>query len=487
MLSGRISKAGSTRELLRLAAAHCASLNHIHAANLWNKLGKQGDASESCHREDMRRLLRRTVELVESCGAQGLSNIAHGLAKCRLVGLGGETGALFAAVAEAAVPRLREFNAQGLANTVWAFATAGHAAPELLEAIAKAAVPQLGEFTPQALANTVWAFATAGHAAPELLDAIAKAAVPRLGEFSAQELATTAWAFAKAGQRAPELLEAIAAAAVPRLREFNAQDLANTAWAFAAADHLAPELLEAIAKAAEPRLHEFNAQALANTVWVFATAGHAAPVLLEAIAKAAVPRLGNFTAQALANTAWAFATAGHAAPALLEAIAKAAVARLGEFNAQAIANTAWAFTAADQLAPALFDSHAFVQLCAECSLAPKELRQLHQWQLWREERGAAWPPLPPALAQRCRDAFCQEEGAPSRLQRDVVASLRALGLAPREEERTPQGYSLDVVVSHGGREVAVEVDGPSHFVGRMPTGATALKRRQLRAAGWALL
>ena len=33
----------------------------------------------------------------------------------------------------------------------------------------------------------------------------------------------------------------------------------------------------------------------------------------------------------------------------------------------------------------------------------------------------------------------------------------------------------------------MEVDGPSHFVGRPPTGATALKRRQLRAAGWALL
>ena len=53
--------------------------------------------------------------------------------------------------------------------------------------------------------------------------------------------------------------------------------------------------------------------------------------------------------------------------------------------------------------------------------------------------------------------------------------------------RTPQGYSLDALISHGGREVAVEVDGPTHFVGRTPTGATALKRRQLRAAGWALL
>ena len=128
-----------------------------------------------------------------------------------------------------------------------------------------------------------------------------------------------------------------------------------------------------------------------------------------------------------------------------------------------------------------------MQLCAERSLAPEELSQLHQWQLWQEERGAAWPPLPPELAQRCRDAFSREDGAASLLQRDVVASLLALELAPQEEVRTPQGYSLDAVVLHGGREVAIEVDGPSHFCGRTPTGATALKRRQLRAAGWALL
>ena len=104
-LSGQISNAGSTQELLRLAATHSASLNHIHVANLWNKLGKQRDASGPSHREEMRRLLRRSVELVDSCEARELSNIAHGLAKCRLVGLDGEAGGLFAAVAEAAARR----------------------------------------------------------------------------------------------------------------------------------------------------------------------------------------------------------------------------------------------------------------------------------------------------------------------------------------------------------------------------------------------
>ena len=42
-----------------------------------------------------------------------------------------------------------------------------------------------------------------------------------------------------------------------------------------------------------------------------------------------------------------------------------------------------------------------------------------------------------------------------------------------------------VVVTAEGIKVAIEVDGPSHFVGSsgQPTGATMLKRRQLRAAG----
>ena len=58
---------------------------------------------------------------------------------------------------------------------------------------------------------------------------------------------------------------------------------------------------------------------------------------------------------------------------------------------------------------------------------------------------------------------------------------------PPKEVRTPQGYSLDAVVSVDGLEVAVEVDGPFHFIGREPNGRTILKRRQLLAAGWPLL
>ena len=54
-----------------------------------------------------------------------------------------------------------------------------------------------------------------------------------------------------------------------------------------------------------------------------------------------------------------------------------------------------------------------------------------------------------------------------------------------------EGYSIDVVVLWGGEWVAVEVDGPSHFLSgdwvRLANGATMLKRRQLCALGWQLI
>ena len=47
---------------------------------------------------------------------------------------------LFDALAVAAIGRLDTFNEQNLANLAWAYATAGHPAPALLEAIAQAAL-----------------------------------------------------------------------------------------------------------------------------------------------------------------------------------------------------------------------------------------------------------------------------------------------------------------------------------------------------------
>ena len=54
--------------------------------------------------------------------------------------------ALFIALARAAERRVGEFNAQNLANTAWAFATADQPGARLFAALARAAERHLGKF-----------------------------------------------------------------------------------------------------------------------------------------------------------------------------------------------------------------------------------------------------------------------------------------------------------------------------------------------------
>ena len=115
---------------------------------------------------------------------------------------------------------------------------------------------------------------------------------------------------------------------------------------------------------------------------------------------------------------------------------------------------------------------------------------MHQWSLWRKERGARWPALPDSLRQACLDAFVAEEGKPSLLQSDVVREICSRDVHVKAEHRCElSGYSIDALVTlNNGEQIAVEVDGPSHFVGRshQPNGSTLLKHRQLRYFGWRL-
>jgi hypothetical protein len=240
------------------------------------------------------------------------------------------------------------------------------------------------------------------------------------------------------------------------------------------------------------RLGDFHSQALSNTAWAFAKAGHASSELFKAISAEVVRRrLGDFNPQHLSNTAWAFATAGHTFSELFKVISVELVRRgLGDFDPQELSNTAWAFAVFDPpSADALFGTASFTTRCAHLdeSFSSVELRQLHQWSLWREERRALWPGLPNSLRQACLDAFVAQGERSSQLQSDVVREIRSYDVHVKEEHRCKvSGYSIDALVTlNNGEQIAVEVDGPSHFVGRshQPTGSTLLKHRQLSYFG----
>ena len=250
------------------------------------------------------------------------------------------------------------------------------------------------------------------------------------------------------------------------------------------------------AEALRRGLGGFIEQALSNMAWAVAKAGHSSPALFSAIsAEALRRRLGGFNEQDLSNTAWAFAKAGISALGLFEAISAEALRRgLDCFNEQGLSNLAWAFAVTNPSFEELFGTMSFTTRCAQlqASFSLETLCQLHQWSLWREERGALWPELPASLRQACRNAFVEEEGRPSKLQSALAKEIRSqCGVARVDEEHRCErsGYSIDTLVTlNDGKKVAVEVDGPSHFVGRshQPTGATLLKHRQLRHFGWRL-
>ena len=128
----------------------------------------------------------------------------------------------------------------------------------------------------------------------------------------------------------------------------------------------------------------------------FATARHEAPALFEAISAQAVRRgLGGFNKQGLSNTAWAFASAGHEAPALLDAVTAEALRRgFGGFDEINASNIAGALAVFDTpSASELFRTASFTMRRAhfDASIPLEGLLQLHQWSLWREERGERWP------------------------------------------------------------------------------------------------
>ena len=298
------------------------------------------------------------------------------------------------------------------------------------------------------------------------------------------------WLLSDGGARLGDLREQTS----ERVRRFDARGLSSTAHALAKLSLRGTawaSLWNDIERAALARRRKFEPMALATTAWAFATADHAAPALFEAIAEEASGRVHEFNPQALANTAWAFATAGHAAPALLEAIAEEAARRVREFIPQALASTAWAYAASNHYAveSTLFDQR-FARHCDALAheFNSKDLRQLHQWRLWYKfERGCSDGLPGAALLARCDAAFRASEVTVSRLQRQVAETLVLLGASVQEEVVLQEGYSLDLVVDWRGERLAVEVDGPSHFVGREPTSATRLKRRQLEHFGWWLV
>ncbi len=68
--------------------------------------------------------------------------------------------------------KVKDFNAQGLASTLWAMAKTSRVLPEVFESLCRAAAAKVQDFNMQEVANTLWAMTTTSRVLPEVCDSL---------------------------------------------------------------------------------------------------------------------------------------------------------------------------------------------------------------------------------------------------------------------------------------------------------------------------
>jgi hypothetical protein len=441
------------------------------------------------NRELFQSFAEKSMDILHEFDARHISNLAYAYALVEYVPKFDDGSDLFDHIAMQSIKMREEFIPQGISNMVWAFATVDKRHDALFKAMGDQVVAHnhLRDFRPQALSNIVWAYAAAQVPHPELFEKIGEHIVQldHFREFKPQELSNIVWAYATAEVNHPQLFEKIAnhIVGLDHLREFNPQAISNTAWAYATAEISHPNLFENVANhiAGLDHLRGFISQNLSNIVWAYATAQVSHPKMFQQVAKAAIQREEDFIPQHVANLLWSYATMGIVDKQLFSSLVPTAAKLIESYNNQDLSNIAWAYAVADADDLTLFNDR-FINKCLEKrhGFTTDALRQLHQWHLWQtKERSRTG--LPEALQDICYKEFISEEPTPSKFQDDVVDQLSSIGLNPKEEALMDSGYRIDALVEVNRKTIGVEVDGPSHFIGKSksPLAKTILKRRQV--------
>eukprot|EP00411_Alexandrium_monilatum_P125533 CAMPEP_0175637278 /NCGR_PEP_ID=MMETSP0097-20121207/2634_1 /TAXON_ID=311494 /ORGANISM="Alexandrium monilatum, Strain CCMP3105" /LENGTH=926 /DNA_ID=CAMNT_0016942961 /DNA_START=18 /DNA_END=2794 /DNA_ORIENTATION=+ len=292
-------------------------------------------------------------------------------------------------LSRAVVSKLYMFNALGLSNIAWAFASHGALARSqrcnraLFDALANQVTAQAPHFAPQGLSNVAWAFAKQDHSDPALLRTLSRQAVPKLQNFRPQELCNLAWAFASLVAHEPSLFEGLAVAAPAGLQGCAPQGLANLAWALAAVGVPRPELFRRIAVQSMMKARHFKPAELSSLLWAFAKLSAVELELLRTVARKSVAQRAVLSAWSLSNLLWSLATMAATVPELVgevpeltSMVTKELTAKVSALAPQGVSNAAWAASKLGVVDPTLFRSLASETILQLEAIGPQQLSNL---------------------------------------------------------------------------------------------------------------
>ena len=410
----------------------------------------------------------------------------------------------------------------------------GSAAARLLDAAATAGgVARLHRWPPRSIANAAWGVASTlrpprflaagggdrvprpagdsesdGDEPPALRAplpppaiALVEAAMHALGAappsaFKPQEVATVAWAAGTLCVGDAAAWRSLAAAAEASLAAsgdaYTPQGVSMVTWALGRARYRHVGALDAAGAHAAARVASYSPQALANLTWALAVLRHPPP-----------PGLLHDAVGVIVDGCWGVESVGgggKACPPLSSFDVRA--------TTQAVGNFCWAAAALGGLdAPSLT---ALVMPLAPHLATPTAPREaLHQvWQAARlvetadsgsgDTSCSSLPALPPPLAaaaSAARRAAARPAAAAATGLANAV--FRAFAASPRTHTADAEAtiaaghHRVDAaLVTHAGARVAVEADGPPHYLTSHPRfadGATAVRDALLRRDGWAVV
>lgn len=345
-----------------------------------------------------------------------------------------------------------------------------------------ALVSKLRWAEPQSISNTLLGVAyMGGQVSAQQLQCMLVALISRPRGIYSQAVGNILWAVADMGQRVPTRhLKPMLAALTRQLTTADPQHISNSLLACVAFRYLPIQLLAALEQ--QHHLERFLAEACP---------------------------------QALSNTAYAFGQLGHANEAVLTRLLQQALCMLEQdssgFVSQDLCNLAWAVAVLDmqQHLPAVLQ---LVQACddlwAGLSVFPEELKQLHQVHIWLQRLPQHHEGLSAVLSvhqlAECKASWQQQRcssaaATVSQLQQQVFDSLQQLPssmwhTAPAMEQVSSDGnFSIDIAaVTAAGVKLAIEVDGPTHFVspgnwGMKLNGPTQFRNRMLAGQGYTVV
>jgi hypothetical protein len=389
-----------------------------------------------------------------------------------------------------------------------AFAKIGqHPGNEALAALCERASVVVAHLRPHDVAMILWSCAKLGASpSDELFEALCHRVSSSIQGFTAQNVANTLWAFGTM-KRYPgkATLEQLCKRVQETIGDFTSQTVANVMWAFASlGHHPGRQTFDVICQHATDIVAHFDRpQAVANTLWAFAKLRDHNKDLLPLLCHRACLLPRSASPHEIVNMLWSVATLAASQQQLLDSdfvrlLCRQACDAVKDFNSHDLANALWSCAVMDALPHGLAMLHALqldVASVFTCSFFQNRMQkqQLFQFllsvdlQLPQEiltKFGMDACTLRSALRSVSMQQFDVVGQHESLLQRDVAATAMRLGRRYHTEAvDAKSGYTIDVLVD--GR-IAVEVDGPTHFLfdGRTPTGATLLKRRHLLLLGY---